>query len=287
MCATLPTVTSKRRFQNAGHRQRTLRDSARHNPWATRAAVIAAVATLLASVGGLVFSGLSTRAATEQSRQVQTAQASERFSRSVEQLGSSSMTVRIGAVYSFGRLIRDSDADQQTIDQVLSSFVRIQTAAARSAAIREGQENPVPPADLLAAFTVLDQQKDPSDSTSDARAPMWHSMLLHDVDLSSFNLMKVEMRKSDLSFAHLAGAYLSSAKLNGADLSSADLTGAHLDSADLSSAHLNLANLSGADLTDANLTGANLTYANLTDAKCSVRTRWPAIQISHPQCRGS
>jgi hypothetical protein len=98
--------------------------------------VIAAIATLLASLGGLWFSGQSSRQATdqarqatEQSRQAQGAQASERFSRSVEQLGSAIITVRIGAVYSFARLMRDSNDDQQAIGEILSSFVRLQMEA--------------------------------------------------------------------------------------------------------------------------------------------------------------
>ena len=84
-----PSVTNRARLPVAGHRQLARAKamagvSARHSPWPTRAAVIAATATLLAALGGLYFSAQSTLQATEQSRQNQASQTSERFSRSVE-----------------------------------------------------------------------------------------------------------------------------------------------------------------------------------------------------------
>jgi uncharacterized protein YjbI with pentapeptide repeats len=283
-------------------------DPAYHSPWPTRAAVTAATATLLASLGGLYFSAQSTLQATEQTRQTQASQASERFSRSVEQLGSGTITVRLGAVYSFGRLIRDSKADQQAISEILSSFVRLQ-AVAQPVAVPKDRYYRTAPADLLAALRVLDDQPKQPNQIG------WRSMLLRGVDLSRFNLTTVEMRdanlnranltNADLTYSQLTGAELTGAKLTRADLAFADLTraalvganlthahlananlnksnlfGADLPRADLSGANLTGANLTRADLTRANLTGADLTgahltRANLTDVTCSKLTRWP------------
>jgi len=95
-----------------------------------RAAVVGAIATLLAALGGLYFSAEAARQATAQSRRSETAQTSERFSRSVEQLGSQAVAVRTGAVYTFATLMRDSPNDQQAIVEILSSFIRVQAAQA-------------------------------------------------------------------------------------------------------------------------------------------------------------
>lgn len=198
--------------------------------------MIAAVATLLATIGALYYNAQSSRQATEQANQAQVAQASERFSRSVEQLGSSSVTVRIGAVYSFGRLMRDSNGDQRAIIEILSSFIRLRAAQT------PGKRNPgaPTPTDIDAALVVLAHQPKP-------KVPG----LLQDVNFSGL---------------HLAGADLSGANLKSADLAGANLAGADLPGADLTDATLTGVDLTGVDLTDANLTGDDLTSANLTDA---------------------
>jgi uncharacterized protein YjbI with pentapeptide repeats len=196
------------------------------------------VATLVASIGALYFNAQSSRQATEQARLTQMAQATERFSRSVEQLGSRSITLRIGAVYSFARLMRDSDDDDQAIVKILSSFIRLQA-----------RQTPVPrpspattPEDIDAALGVV----------------AGHSPALPRSDLSGFDLSGM-----DLSGADLFGADLSRADLNRATLVDADLTGGDLSGADLRSVDLTGAKLQAADVTHAVLSGANLSDTNL------------------------
>jgi len=284
----------------AGHRELSTAPTdgvEHHNPWPIRAAVIAALATLLATLGGLVFSALTSRQATEQARQAQIGQTSERFSRSVEQIGSGSIAVRIGGVYSFDSLMHDSEVDQQAIVEILSAFVRLQSGEI----LRQGdRENTHPaPVDLLSALKVLD-----AFGASGARdnSP---SMLLAQVDLSGIDLQRIAMRRADLFAANLFGTVLSSANLSGANLGGArlgsaelqhadlsgaelfasDLTDADLNGADLSDSDLGLADLSGANLSDANLSGASLTSANLTDVTCSSWTKWPADFQPTPPCK--
>lgn len=288
-----------------------------HSPWPIRAAMIGAVATLLAALGGLFFSA-------ETARQVGQAQASERFLRSVEQLGSDTIAVRVGAVYSFGHLMRDSRDDQQAVVEILSSFVRIQ--AAQQPRPPRGEETRPTPADILAALRVLDEQPRPLAHRTGAGPSIESSMLLESADLSGFQLSGIKMRQATLFGANLAGADLSSAdltatmlfgaKLTDADLSNADLTNASLDSADLrrvdlteatltraglgnvdltgavlvnadlSGAGLGGANLEGADLRGADITGAiGLQRARLVDITCSPTTRWPSDLDNPPTCR--
>lgn len=283
-------------------------DSSSHSPWTTRAAVIAAVATaiatLIASIGALYYNGQASQQATEQAhqateqaqrqfqqaqaaqrqvrvaqRQVRVAQTSERFSRSVEQLGSKTPAVRIGAAYSFGRLMRDSRLDQQVITRILSSFIRAQARQAR--AVPNGQKYRLTPLDILAALTVLDAQPRPRSHTSpDGTDVTWPSMYLYGVDLRRFALKFAFMREASLRAAMLSGANLHGTRLDGADL-----RGAHLDGADLTHANLTGAKLHGAHLDGADLSSArNLTGSQLVGVTCSPSTKWPKDLTPLPKC---
>ncbi len=251
-----------------------------HSPWPTRAAVLAAIATLIASIGGLYYNGQSTRQATELARQAQTAQTSERFSRSVEQLGSETMTVRIGAIHSFGRLMRDSGTDQLAIGEILSSFVLSRTAEfARTRTHRRLRDAPQ---DVLAAIRVLNNQPTPRPNYSGRSGAAFESPSMHltFVDLSWLELQQIFMRDAELTYARFRGSYMNGATLTGARLWGANLSAAYLEGAVLSDAVLVRAVLTGtrmasadltdADLTQANLTGADLYNANLQRAKLTV-----------------
>jgi uncharacterized protein YjbI with pentapeptide repeats len=278
-------TNSARRPPVAGQRRRTpaIHDAeaggTEHAGWSTVnvvAAVIVAIATLAATIGGLYFNADSSRKGTEQARQAIAAQTSERFSRSVEQLGSGSIAVRIGAVYSFGRLMRDSRDDQQSIVEILSAFVRLQ--AAKVPATLNVLPQHVPhqfpfftestrrsPADLLAALRVLDDQPRPRSRTnSDGSSISWPSMLLSAISLARIDLHDASMRGADLSNSDFSLGFLHGVDWAGADLHLGRLMGAGLQSADLTDADLTDADLTGAVLVDANLEGAHLMRANLS-----------------------
>jgi uncharacterized protein YjbI with pentapeptide repeats len=252
-----------RRDASAGHEGS---GPAAHSPWPIRAAVIGATAALLATLGGLYFSGQAVRQSTEQARQTQVAQASERFSRSVEQLGADTVAMRIGGVYSFARLMRDSQTDQEAIVEILSAFVRIQATQAKHPHQR-GPRQPAPP-DLLAALKVLRGQPQPPPLTQVGVLP---SMLLEEVDFSGFDLTSVNLDgavllHANLSWTAMAGASLVEVDLRSSNLVQVNLIGAKLSSADLRQAHLNAADLLLADLAGANLRFADLRGANLRNA---------------------
>jgi hypothetical protein len=296
---------TKRQPRVAGQRPRQSSDSSSHNQWTTLTVVITAgitaVTALIATGAGMYFNADASKQATQQAdqqarqaqaaqRQVQAAQTqervtqtSERFSRSVEQLGSHSIAVRIGAVYSFGRLMRDSTDDQQAIVEILSSFIRLR--APQVDAVQKNQKTRVIPPDMLAALTVLDAQPLPRTHTSpDGTRAKWPSMHLDGVNLAWFDFHGIAM-----SGANLSGANLSGANLSGANLNHAELISARLLHAELISARLLHANLFGADLThaylfDANLTGADLTDANLRGVACSPSTQWPEDLTPLPRC---
>ena len=283
----------------AGHRGLSAPPSAKpesHNRLAIVAAVIAAFATFLASVGGLYFSAQASLQATKQAQLAQDAQTTERFSRSVEQLGSDSVAVRIGGVYSFDKLMHDSPSDQQAIVKILSNFISFQ---AKSAPVTdESNKTRSAPADFLTALNVLDaywaagaRGDQPSMLLTGAKFSklVADSPSMRGADLTGADLTYASLRSTDLTGAHLPNADLSNAlmldsKLIGADLNSAYLNQTNLSRSDLSNARLRGAYLTGTNLTDAHLNGADLNGADTTDVTCSATTKWPEDFTAIPPC---
>lgn len=221
---------------------------------------MAALGSSAAAGYALVYTRDSVEATRDQVRLVEQGQITERYGRAVEQLGSSSLGVRVGGAFALERIMRDSPADQPTIVEVLTAFVRENTTRRKTPRVAhaEAAETLTAPVDIQAALTVVGR-RDPA----------------HDAG-----------RRIDLGGANLFGVDLAGANLVGAELERADLTGASLFRANLADAHLLKANLTYtgcryADFTnagmvsavlvntyfyDANLTGAQLGFADMSRA---------------------
>ncbi len=89
---------------------------------------------------------------------------------------------------------------------------------------------------------------------------------LEQTGLKGANLSGADMEEANLEQTDLSGAVLIVANLSGANLSQADISRANLTEALLATAHLNEANLHQADLHGANLEGAEMIGVNLTGA---------------------
>jgi uncharacterized protein YjbI with pentapeptide repeats len=170
----------------------------------------------------------------EQHKLTERVQITERFGHAIEQLGSSSADIRIGAIYILERIARDSAADHPAVIEVLCSFVRRRTIGRSGEDTESRDEDINPEPDVQAALTIIARR----DSTQDSR-PI------------------------DLKGANLAGAHLEGADLRSADLRYTDLRKAHLQGADLQGAFFFKANLSYTYLHDANVSHADLRWANM------------------------
>lgn len=100
-------------------------------------------------VFGVLFTAASLIPAALTLRSTQEGQVTDRYTKAVEQLGSPSPEVRLGAIYALERLAGDSDRDHNTIMDVLAAYVRVHAPAPDTKAPRE------PAADVQAALTVL------------------------------------------------------------------------------------------------------------------------------------
>ena len=222
----------------------------------------------------------------------------ERFTRSIEQLGNKEETIRIGGIYALERIANDSPRDGWTIMEVLSSFVRGKQSV-------KGQDLDgllTIRTDSQAALTVINRRQTALESVSQYldlslsnlteanlvganldRAKLTNTALiradlreaslnlanLSHANLNGANLTKVQLERANLIQADLTNTNLSSANLHEANLNKANLGDAILDGAILTNTSLGNTNLTGAILIGANLRGATLSKANLTKADLS------------------
>ena len=214
-------------------------------------------------------------------------QASERFTRAIDQLGSTRPDAQLGGIYALEQIAKQAPDNRLAVTEVLVAYLHRRTPRpATPPSVRRVEELRRRAPDAQAALTVLGRRQiaatDPRLdlkslhlSGADLRSAKLHHALLTDADLRGAVFTSADLRGAfltnanltgaDLRSAHLIGASLGQANLSSANLSSANLTGTNL-MADLRAADLGFANLTGAHLRGANLRGARLGAANLTDA---------------------
>jgi uncharacterized protein YjbI with pentapeptide repeats len=189
-------------------------------------------------------------------------QASERFTRAIDQLGSRRVETRIGGIYGLHQIAEQAPENTGPVGEVLLAWLN-------------GRPRPrIPPdtplreyaPDVQAALTVLTGQRR---YASIVRRLDLEQQGLLGADLTRANLSVANLTRANLSVADLADADLSFAQLNGADLTYARLSKARLEGALLTGANLTGTSLRNTDLSNSNLFRANLTNANLHGANLS------------------
>lgn len=175
--------------------------------------------------------------------------ATERYGRAMALLGSESVEVRLGGIYTLERLARESSDDHGPIIEVLAAFGR------EHGAWREGETLPARPgADLQAMATVVARRHVAFD------APDFH------LDLHGTGLARIYW-----PWAQLESAFLYESNFDGAILQNANLRGAWLWKSSFHDAILDGAHLEGADLTAA----SGLCAAQLQNAHWDEKTKFP------------
>ncbi len=191
----------------------------------------------------------------------------DRMAKAVEQLGSTSLEVRLGGIYGLERLAVDSPRDHNTTVEVLSAFVRSRTdqeVPPRDAASLEWSS---PSADVQAVLSVL------------GRLP------------TRVGVTRGDLRRCDLRGADFRGTRLGAVKLTAAALDEADFREAYLEGADLRAASLKRCNfdgahLQGAQLWFADLRGSRLWSAGLRNADLA-GTKLQRAQLQKADLRGA
>jgi Pentapeptide repeats (8 copies) len=216
------------------------------------------VVTSAVALGALVFTGLSLQQTRVQNGIAEQGEITSRYSAAIDQLGSATLDVRLGGIYALERIMHDSAADQPTIVEVLSAFVR-EHAAGVAAKASDSVSAHKPPADIGAALDVLGRRDAARDgqSAEDLEGADLAGYYLANIDLDDAALYDADLTGAELADATLVGTSASHAIFKGADIWRVLLGGADLSDADLTDAVLDLTDLEKVDLTDAHLAGAH------------------------------
>ena len=190
---------------------------------------------------------------------IERGQITERFTRSVEQLGSTNSDVRVGGLYGLARIASDSPAneDKEAVEQVIAAFIRGRSPwpprlggqYVATAPIEKVPTLRIRAVDVQVALTILVKPGRDSSSSS--------------VVASRKQLSRTDLRKANLWGAALRGYWLECCNLSAAGLRGADLRDVNLEESILVEANLHGADLRGANLRGARLQGADLSVAKL------------------------
>lgn len=176
---------------------------------------------------------------------IRSAQAIDRFTRAIEQLGSQLPHVRLGGIFALEWMAQDSPTDRAYIVDTLAAFIRERLPSSNVGHGGYVQILRLRAPDAQAALTVLCRPPLSDERVSSGKAGL--------LDLS-----RTDLRRADLHNARLDGVSLWGARLEGANLREA-----HLENSDLNEANF------GRFQEDSTLyrAGADLSFANLTEAK--------------------
>lgn len=263
---------------------------------------IGAAAPSVVAIGTVVVAAL-TFFVSQQTLQANTRQqASDRFGKAIEHLGSNNPDVRLGGIYELDKLATDTPSEQVDVFNVLTSFVRGHavvgkdkcadssppgvvpgsstptTAAATAMALRTAPAlapvasspdsiGPRPDEDVQTVIHLVGQ-RDRKYDNKNKPVDLSHSCLrgASFLEQSVADYSDVSMNSSDLRSANLGLTKLENAYFLGATLDDALIIGARLDNARLTYAHMWRAGLSNAHLRGAHLANADLRSANLCGA---------------------
>lgn len=249
-----------------------------------------------AVLAGVFFTAQQLFVAQDAQRIAEEAQITERFTRATEQLGSDELEIRIGGIYAFERIARNSKEDLHPIVSILTTFIR------ENAPRKETEEEypskqlyrdpnglvvPSVPSDIEAAVQSLISLSTESDNGIGLDLPganlegvafglvnsraNYNPTYLYKTNLQYASIIGVSMPKADFSDSNLRGATLANANLSGATFQSAKLNYARIGGSpfgysrtlDLSGASFQDAQLYEADFLDVDLNGANFRGAQL------------------------
>jgi uncharacterized protein YjbI with pentapeptide repeats len=178
-------------------------------------------------------------------------QENERFTRAMDQLASSRLEIRVGAITGLSGIARASASQREPVVQILLTYLH---GRRRSSISYNPRPNLGPlPADLVAC---KGRHTTGGRVAPDTQAAMKVILANADVRRYRYNLAAL-----DLSFLEGPSAKLSGVNLEGADLGSANLASADFADADLSSSTLDFASLARARFAKAGLSGASVKLA--------------------------
>lgn len=174
----------------------------------------------------------------------------DRYAKSIEQIGHERLDVRIGGIFALERIARDSPTDRQTAVEMLTAFVREHTRVDSRTPSKENVS-----ADVQAALSVLGRR--PGAGVEHRRLDFYHCGL-NDANLAGVNMQRAMFYYSRLVQTRFSNANLDEAGLSFCEAERAAFTGASARKANFVNAVYKNGWFLHADLTDADFYGCDL-----------------------------
>jgi uncharacterized protein YjbI with pentapeptide repeats len=208
----------------------------------------------------------------EQTKADQERRITENFTKSVEQLGSDKLQVRLGGIFGLERIARESEDDYWPTMEIITAFIRESApwrepenafVSGKAAPVDADESVPIKgyklPTDIEAALTVIKRRN--------AKMRTYEMGEKWILDFSGSDLRGADFHRAHLDGASFAGANLEGSCFAEAHLEFTKFMGAYLKSADFMSAQLTGASFAGADLSDTFFLDTNLQLAVLGSAR--------------------
>ncbi|MEU8084140.1 pentapeptide repeat-containing protein [Micromonospora sp. NPDC049101] len=232
-------------------------------------------ALLQATAGLALVAGLYFTAKTVSVNQ--RGQVTDRFTKTVEQIGSENVDVRIGGLYSLARIAKDSPEYRAEVTEIVVHYIQGRARDVSREQLDIGVD-PVP-RDVQVAAGILGRRQGRGLETKT-------------LNLWGRNLNKTDFTKAHLADANLCYAYVDNSYFEQADLSEATFVAAKMRSASACSANFRGAFFTGADVSGTYFCGTDFTNAffggaDLTGADFSGRKAGARWDIRPAKMRGA
>jgi uncharacterized protein YjbI with pentapeptide repeats len=214
--------------------------------------------TLVQALGGIILS-ITAYIGYRNFKVAEDKQVTERFSKSIEHLGSEKIDIRLGGIYALEQISIDSSKYHWTVVEILSAFVREKSKETSSKKLEKMKE------DMQAALTVMNRRRTEQDPQGKKINLMQVNLKL--VEFQAANISGVNLSRSDFTSANFSGADFSNSDLMNSDFSFANFSDVNFSGSDLRNVKFFRTNLSGADFSNSDLSDSYLCESNLTNAK--------------------
>ena len=204
-------------------------------------------------LAGLFFTAKTLQVSQQTLQASQEGQITDRFAKAVAQLGEDKLIVRLGGIYSLGRIAKDStEKDSQTVMNVLTAFVRERAPLNKKREVdpsvfakpRDSEEwerlarHGPPPPDIQAILSVIKKRIPGQISYLDLSDTDLQEAVLYDADFLRDNFRGANLRAVNFFGSVLRGVYFEGANLAGANLHMSSLYGSNFEGANLKGANL-------------------------------------------------
>jgi hypothetical protein len=206
--------------------------------------------------------------------------ATDRFTKAIEQLGSTELAVRVGGIYALEQLALESRRDvaprsryHYMIIEILTGFLRDQTPDPSRREDMEGTPQSLK-ADLQAAATVIgrrDVSHDPEGFRLDLRGVPLDNVDFADAKLQRAIFTGAQLKGAEFGDAQLQETIFQDAKLQNANFAFAKLQDTAFNNAEVQGAHFMRDQLEETNLTDAQVRSAAVLAGALAAAPRRVR----------------